>query len=156
MKDTKVLRHVFVFRGLNQIQLAQFNKILAQRRVQAGERLLEEGDTPDSKGGCMYIVLAGTFRVVKQVGEREQTLAELGPGEHFGEIALIDRGPRSASVVAATDGEVAMLTRDDFNRILDEFPEVRLKIYENFLESLCERLRSANENLLVAAHTRLG
>jgi len=152
VKDAKVLRHVFVFRGLNQIQLAQFNQVLEQRKVHAGDRLIEEGDTPDR----MYIVLAGNFRVVKQAGDREEVLAELGEGEHFGEMALIDRGPRSATVVAAGDGEVVTLKRNDFERILDEFPEVRLRIYENFLETLCERLRSANENLLVAAHAHPG
>ena len=147
MENAKILKRVFIFRGLNQLQLAQFNKVMRHQAVAKGDRLLSEGADPDG----VYIILKGRFVVVKSTGNGDRTLAELGEGEHFGEMALIDRGPRSASVDAAADGEVIYLSRKDFERILGEFPEVRLKIYENFLESLCERLRSANDNLLIAA-----
>lgn len=147
MENAKILKRVFIFRGLNQIQLAQFNKVMRHQEVAAGTRVLGEAHDPDG----MYVILKGRFAVVKSAGGEDRVLAELGEGEHFGEMGLIDRGPRSASVDAVSDGEVIYLSRKDFERILGEFPEVRLKIYENFLESLCERLRSANDNLLIAA-----
>lgn len=147
MENTKILKHIFIFRGLNQIQLAQFNKVMRHDYIAKGSRLIKEGDEPNG----MYIVLKGSFNVVKQGYGGEEVLAKLGEGEHFGEIGLIDERPRSASVEATDRGEVLFLSRQDFERILGEFPEIKLKIYKNFLESLCERLRSANENLLVAA-----
>ncbi len=149
MENTKILKNIFIFRGLSQIQLAQFNKVLVHQSVSAGDRLIEEGAHPDR----FYVVLEGSFLVTKEWDHGRETLAQLGSGEHFGEIGLIDHGPRSASVEAETDGAVCYLERQAFEKILDEFPEARLKIYENFLESLCERLRSSNENLLVAAKT---
>jgi len=146
VQSTKVLRRLFVFKGLSQIQLAQFNKVMEVRQVPAGTRITEEGATAD----CMYILLSGQVRVLKRGTNGEETVATLGASEHFGEIALIDHAPRSASVEATTDSELSVLARDAFERILREFPEARLRIYENFLESLCDRLRAANENLLLS------
>ncbi|RMF15022.1 MAG: cyclic nucleotide-binding domain-containing protein [Candidatus Dadabacteria bacterium] len=153
MENARILKSVFMFRGLSQIQLAQFNKVMRSREVRAGERLVEEGAPADS----MFIILDGRFLVTKQLDNgREETVAEFGPGEHFGEIGMIDRGPRSATVVAHSDGEVLELSRDDFERILDGFPELRIRVYENFLESLCERLRLSNENLLLVTREPSG
>ena len=141
MQDARILRHLYVFEGLSGLQLTQFNKILEARSMTAGERIVQEGDEADR----MYVVVSGRVRVVRDGGGQAQVLAELGAGEHFGEISLIDRRPRSASVEAMEDGELCVL-----RRILDAFPEIKLKVYENFLESLCERLRAANDHLLIA------
>lgn len=152
MQDSKILRNLYVFRGLNGLQLAQFNKILRVQAVQAGERVVSEGEVGDR----MFVVKSGRYRVLKGAPGREQVLAEIGEGQHFGEISLIDRQPRSASVEAVTEGELCVLARADVQRILDAYPDVRLTVYENFLESLCERLRRANENLLIAGEAPPG
>lgn len=146
MQDARILRHLYVFEGLTGLQLTQFNKILETRPMRSGERIVQEGDEADR----MYVIVSGRVRVVREGVGGTQLLAELGAGEHFGEISLIDRRPRSASVEAVADGELCVLGRDDVRRILDAFPEIKLKVYENFLESLCERLRAANDHLLIA------
>lgn len=152
MQDTKILKNLYIFRGLNQIQLAQFNKVMHTRPMAAGDMLIRQGDEPDN----VYVVKSGRVQVLMGEGEDARVIAELAAGEHFGEIGLIDHRPRSASVKAVEDGEVCVLANDAIERILDEFPEVRMRVYENFLEALCERLRSANENLLIATEFQEG
>jgi len=117
----------------------------------------EPARAPALTADSMFIILDGRFLVTKRLESgQEETIAEFGPGEHFGEIGMIDRGPRSATVTAASDGEVLELTRPDFERILHDFPDVRIRVYENFLESLCERLRLSNENLLLVSREPAG
>lgn len=147
MENTKILKELFVFRGLTPLELTQFNKILKTRKVKAGEVVIAEGE----EGDAMFIIKAGEFEVCKGKGERKKILARLHPGEHFGEMALIDRLPRSASVVAVSDGELLVIPKEPFLKILEEFENLKIRVYENFLESLCERLRTANELFLLAA-----
>lgn len=146
MQDARILRHLYVFEGLSGLQLTQFNKILGVQPMAAGEQIVGEGEAADR----MFVIVSGRVEVRRRQGDRDQVLATLGANEHFGEISLIDRRPRSASVVAIEDGELCVLLRQDVQRILDAFPEIKLKVYENFLESLCERLRAANDHLLIA------
>lgn len=146
MENTKILRELFVFRGLTPLEITQFNKILKSRPVKKGEVIIAEGE----EGDAMFIIKSGLFEVRKGRGTNEKIIALLHPGEHFGEMALIDRLPRSASVVAMSDGELLVLPKDQFLKVLEEFEGLKLRIYENFLESLCERLRVANELLLLA------
>ena len=99
MQDAKILKSLYVFRGLSQLQLAQFNKVLEVRQVADGERVVQEGDQPDA----MYVIQQGHFRVSKATSSGEQVLAELGSGEHFGEIGLIDHQPLRIAVPVAPD-----------------------------------------------------
>ena len=68
--------------------------------------------------------------------------ATLGPGTYFGEISLIDGGPRSATVTAATDLKTVSLTSWDFNALLDQFPELS----RTLLIQLCRRLRTVEKS----------
>jgi CRP-like cAMP-binding protein len=150
MEDTKILREIFVFRGLSPLDLTQFNKILKARKVQKGEVIIAEGE----EGDAMYIIKSGSFEVRKGKGSREKVISLLHPGDHFGEMALIDRLPRSASVVAVSEGELIVLSKDQFLKVLEGSLSLKIRIYENFLESLCERLRTANELLLLSPSGR--
>jgi CRP-like cAMP-binding protein len=150
MEDTRILKEIFLFQGLTPLELTQFNKILKARKVQKGEVIIAEGE----EGDAMYIIKSGDFEVRKGRGSREKVISLLHPGDHFGEMALIDRLPRSASVIAVSDGELIVLPKEPFLKILDSFLTLKIRIYENFLESLCERLRTANELLLLSPSGR--
>ena len=69
--------------------------------------------------------------------------ATLGPGSYFGEISLIDGGPRSATVTAKTDLKTVSLTSWDFNALLDQFPELS----RTLLKQLCRRLRDVEQSI---------
>jgi CRP-like cAMP-binding protein len=98
----------------------------------AGSVLFEEGDT----GDAFYVVLEGTADVRRGTGRR---LNAVGPGGWFGELALLDAAPRSASVVATSELEVAVLGARIFRTLLRELPTIS----ERLLAALAGELRDA-------------
>jgi hypothetical protein len=96
----------------------------------AGIRIFEKGDDGDS----LYLIMFGEASVL--AGDRE--LARLGPGEVFGEMALLDADPRSAAVTATTNLNVLRIGRDDFHDLIDERPDV----LRGIVKVLTRRLRN--------------
>ncbi len=114
--------------------------LIARRETfRAGETIVRMGEP----GSTMYVLHSGRVNVVRERGDWAVVLASLGPGEFFGELALFDRQPRSATVVVAEDAETLSLDRTAMLRILKLYPEVAAAI----LSTLCARLRIA-DNLL--------
>ncbi len=101
----------------------------------AGTELTRQGDI----GREAFIIVSGTASVSKD-GVIE---AELGPGQHVGELALLDGGPRSATVTATSDMVLLVLSKPAFNAVLDEIPTLAHKL----LVSLARRLREAEQSL---------
>jgi CRP/FNR family cyclic AMP-dependent transcriptional regulator len=88
----------------------------------------------------MYVVLVGTARVSR--GGRK--LATVGPGAAFGELALLSKGPRTATVVAVSDMEVAIITRRKLTKVLTEAPDFARKL----LEALADMVRENDKKLV--------
>jgi CRP-like cAMP-binding protein len=122
---------------LDDDQIGSLERIATRRSVAAGTLLTVEGA---EKARAMYIILVGAFEVRRE----GKQIAELGPGEHFGEMALLVPDlPRSADVVATTDTEVLQLTSWDFLPILKSNPEVAMSV----IEQLARRLIEADHKL---------
>jgi CRP/FNR family cyclic AMP-dependent transcriptional regulator len=102
------------------------------------ERVFTEGDTITTQGesGIGFFVIEHGNATVSIGGKIIRTL---GPGEHFGEVALIDSGPRSATVVATTDLRCRAMSAWEFKPFVEEHPEVAWAL----LETLVGRLREA-------------
>jgi len=109
------------------------------RDFPAGAVIFEEGDP----GSRLFVIQSGTVRIVKRTGQRQVTLARLGAGEFFGEMALLDRQPRSASAVVEEPARILELDEAAFERIVRERGEVALRI----LARLSRRLREANRQI---------
>ena len=109
------------------------------RDFPAGAVVFEEGDP----GSRLYVIQAGQVRVVKRTGGRSLTLARLGPGEFFGEMALLDQQPRSATAVVDEPARLLELDEAAFERLVLERGEVALRI----LKRLSRRLREANRQI---------
>jgi len=109
------------------------------RDFPAGAVVFEEGDP----GSRLYVILSGRVCIVKRTGGRAVTLARLGAGEFFGEMALLDRQPRSASAVVEEPARILELDEAAFERIVADRGEVALRI----LERLSRRLREANRQI---------
>jgi CRP/FNR family transcriptional regulator, cyclic AMP receptor protein len=101
-------------------------------RVAAGKVLVNEGET----GHEFFVILDGTARVTR----RGKRVATLGPGSAFGELALLDRAPRNATVVAETPMELVVLGQREFAGIIDEVPGFARKL----LAGMASRLREAD------------
>ena len=140
MGHEEALRNVPLFAGLESADLQRLGRILVPRQYQAGELIIKEGD--EAVG--FFILSSGKVRVVKDLGaDKEQTLATLTPGEFFGETALLDGYPRTASVQAVEKTECLALTRWDFMSELKSSPTMAVEI----VRVLARRLRECDASL---------
>lgn len=136
----ELLKSVPLFADLEEGELERFSQVAVPRAFPAGTRVFHEGDDSDA---C-YIVKDGSFRVTREHSDgRAITLATLGPGEIFGELAMLDGDKRSASAEALTDGELLALPANDVRALLGRHPEIALKL----VAGLVRRLRAANIRL---------
>jgi CRP/FNR family transcriptional regulator, cyclic AMP receptor protein len=135
-----LLRSVPLFADLEADELERFSRVAVPRSFPAGTRVFHEGDRSDA---C-YIVREGSFRVTREHSDgRAITLATLGPGEVFGELAMLDGDTRSASAEALSDGELLALPATDVRSLLARHPEISVKL----VAALVRRLRAANERI---------
>jgi len=135
-----LLRSVPLFADLEEDELERFSRVAVPRSFPAGTRVFHEGDRSDA---C-YIVREGSFRVTREHSDgRAITLATLGPGEVFGELAMLDGDLRSASAESLTDGELLALPAVDVKALLARHPEISVKL----VAALVRRLRAANERI---------
>jgi CRP/FNR family transcriptional regulator, cyclic AMP receptor protein len=136
----ELLRSVPLFADLEQDELESFSQVAVPRSFPAGTRVFHEGDHSDA---C-YIVRVGSFRVTREHSDgRAITLATLGPGDIFGELAMLDGEVRSASVEALSDGELLALPAGDVRALLARHSEITVKL----IAALVRRLRAANERI---------
>lgn len=143
--NLEALRHVLkqgrLFRGLCESELDTVISSLHLCEGREGSVLV----TQDRPGDGLYVVYSGRVKVVMYGPQaREVTLAILRPGEVFGELAMLDGAPRSATVVAMTDAQLLALPREDFMRHLQRNPQTAL----NLLGELARRLRRADETIV--------
>jgi CRP-like cAMP-binding protein len=125
------LKSVDLFRGLAGEELATIAEIAEEQPFAAGEPVLAEGEPADA----LYLVLEGALKVHK--GEKQ--LALLGVRDVFGETAMLDPEPRTASVTVVKDAVLLKISRDDFRDVLQERPEIGIGV----IQVLSRRLRSA-------------
>ena len=144
MDIVALFRNVFLFRGLSDEELALVSGISAERDYSAEEVVFHEGEV----GDAFYAVLEGKVRISKYVaGIGEEALAVLEKGSYFGEMALIDEFPRSASAIAHTDCRLLLMDKADFNRLLSQNKELAYKLLWVFCQTLSRRLRETNEKI---------
>jgi CRP/FNR family transcriptional regulator, cyclic AMP receptor protein len=136
----ELLRSVPLFSGLEQEELERFSRVAVPRTFPASTRVFHEGDRSDA---C-YIVRSGSFRVTREHPDgRAITLATLGVGDIFGELAMLDGEVRSASVEALADGELLALPASEVRALLARHPDITVKL----VAALVRRLRTANERI---------
>ena len=137
-KDLKLdhLARVPLFSALSKKELQTIGRASDEIEVEAGKVLCEEG----KPGHEFFLILDGEAAVKRG----KKTIATLAPGRYFGELSLLDRGPRSATVVADSAMTLLVLGQREFSGILDQLPGVSRKL----LCSMAERLRDADTKAL--------
>jgi CRP-like cAMP-binding protein len=128
----EALRQVPLFSNLDEKDLDQLSRQMHERRFPEGAEVTTEGAT----GAGFFVIVEGNADV--SIGGEHRTT--LGPGDHFGEVALIDDGVRSASITAATDLLCYGLTPWEFRPFVEEHPQVAWAL----LETLARRSRQAD------------
>ncbi len=128
-----LLKEMPLFAGLSHRHIRRLAGLAEQIRFGAGRTVVRNG----TRGTAFYVIVEGKAKVT--TGYSNRALARLGPGDFFGELALLDGGPRTASVVAETPLVTIRIGRVAFRKMLTSEPDVSLKI----LEELSRRLRGA-------------
>jgi CRP/FNR family transcriptional regulator, cyclic AMP receptor protein len=135
-----LLQRVPLFSELSRDDLEQISRVAVARNYPRGVRVFHEGDRSDA---C-YIVRSGDLRVTREHPDgRAIALATLGPGDIFGELAMLDGEARSASVEALSECELLALPAGDVRRMLQSSSEITVKL----VVALTRRLREANERI---------
>lgn len=122
-----------MFSGCSKQELRDVARIVDELQVDEGRVLMSQGDA----GQEAFVIEEGTADVVRD----GQLLATVGPGSYVGELALIDAGPRSATVTATSPIRVLVIGTREFSTLLDEVPGLARRV----LVSTARRLRAANE-----------
>ena len=130
-EQVEVLRRVPLFSDLTKRELQQVARTVNDVTHPAGHVIVTEGD----KGVGLHIIISGQAKVSRN----GRTVARLGPGDYFGEMSMIDGGPRTATVTADTPLRLLGLTFWDFHPLLKTSPSISYKL----LVKLCARLREA-------------
>ena len=125
---TTVLGAVPLFEGLSNKQLKKVADLADVARFMAGATLVKQGEIGDS----FYVVLTGQAKVAAS----GRTVNHLLPGDHFGEISLLDGGPRTASVIAETEQTLVIIRQKDFLGMLSKDPEITICLLEGMARSV--------------------
>lgn len=139
------LRKMKTFQYLSNGEMERVANILGFHRYRPNEVIFREGDTGDT----MYFISKGTVSIYFNLkeGAHKKRIASFGEGIFFGEMALLEEKPRSATAVADEETELYSLTRADFLRLLDEEPKIASKIQLGIARELSARLRTTSEEL---------
>ncbi|MCU1391771.1 MAG: cyclic nucleotide-binding protein [Ilumatobacteraceae bacterium] len=130
-EKAEMLRKVPLFSGCTAKDLQQVTHLMTEVEVESGTVLVREGaGTPE-----FFIIIDGTATVTREGKE----IGTVGPGDFFGEISIIDGGPRTASVTATSAMTINVATHREFVSLLDEAPEIAV----NLLPTLTRRIREA-------------
>jgi CRP/FNR family transcriptional regulator, cyclic AMP receptor protein len=130
----QMLGSVGLFEGLSKKELSQIHKQAREGEFLPDEVIVNEGDS----GVGFHLILSGRARVLAG----KKSIANLGPGDFFGELSLIDRGPRTATVIAQTKLKTLSLISWEFLPLLDRNPAMARKI----LVEVTKRLRNERKS----------
>jgi len=138
--NTDLLRSIPMFEGLDQEDLDHLAHTLVERPFKGGQMIFHQGD----RGSEMYIVAQGHVNIhLPGENSRRVSLKDISVGEYFGELALFDEKPRSASALATTDALLFELSRETLRGYLERRPGAAMAI----LRTMAERLRETNAML---------
>ncbi|MDP8248009.1 MAG: cyclic nucleotide-binding domain-containing protein [Candidatus Tritonobacter lacicola] len=139
-----VLKGVSLFSELTDDEIDLIVPIVNEKAFKPGETIIEEG----KPGKNFYVIAEGMVEIRKRIEDgREKLLAALEEGTFFGEIALFDRGLRTASVRALEDTTILEIDGDRFNGLISSHPAPGVKILRAMMAEMVYRLRRSNETI---------
>jgi CRP-like cAMP-binding protein len=136
-----LLKGIPLFEGLTSRELSAVERILHRRTYRPDETIFRQGEP----GVGMYIIVEGKVAVIAEPGSR--TLAQLQTGEFFGDLALLDDSPRSASAIAQGECRMLGFFQPDLFGLIERNPRLGIKIVIKLARVIGERLKKCNEQL---------
>jgi signal-transduction protein with cAMP-binding, CBS, and nucleotidyltransferase domain len=133
-EGANLLAEVPLFSGLSNGQLRRIAALTHQVRFPTGALIIQAGQP----GRAFFVLVQGNAKVTKDAAGSGRALSRLGAGDVFGEFALLDGGPRTASVLAESPVVALRLSRSEFRRLLAKEPKIAVKM----LEGIASRART--------------
>ncbi len=139
LRRLKLLEKVPLFAGLSRRQLGKLLVKLFEKEYAAGETIFLEGEP----GKALFVVLDGKVSICRAGQSGEHHLATLGPGAYFGELALIDDLPRSATARADESSALLILYKSHFDDLIEGHSTIAIRVMGNLLKTLAGYVRTA-------------
>ena len=140
------LRKVGLFKNLGEAQIAKLCRIARVARYKRGEHLFRHGDPSDR----IFIVLEGKVRISRTIeGLGEEALAILDAGTYFGELSIVDDGPRSADAVAHESCALLVIERTALEDVMLLDKALGYELLWNIARTLAARLRQTNDKIIL-------
>jgi CRP/FNR family transcriptional regulator, cyclic AMP receptor protein len=143
MTAVEALQKAPLFREFTETGLRIFAAIAQEKVVPSGSPLFVE----NMVGESLFIVKSGTVKITQKAADGERELGTAGPGDHLGELALLGKGVRLVSAVAASSCEVLEITQRDFARLQPQKPQACLKLALAIAGDLAQRVADNRELL---------
>lgn len=131
------LQNTALFRSLKPLEIKFVDGLMHERRYLPNEIVFDEGE----EGQALYLVMSGHVQISRTHSRGRQIVGELGPGNFFGDMALLDNSPRSAQVRALDACELAVFFRDDFVALMETDAVIGYKISLALARHIGQRLR---------------
>lgn len=141
MTSMEALQKAPLFREFTETGLRIFASIALEKEVPAGSPIFVE----NMVGESLFIVKSGTVRITQKTADGEKELGTAGPGDHLGELALLAKGVRLVSAVAATACEVIEITQRDFAKLGPQKPQACLKLALAIAQDLAQRVADSRD-----------
>jgi CRP-like cAMP-binding protein len=138
------LQHIDLFSGLKPHALELIANVATEETHALGTKIFQHGDAGDK----LYLILEGKVRISREVpGMGEEALAVLGPGQVFGEMALLDESPRSADARVHERCRLLAIPKDGFDDLLFLHKDLAYEVLWSIVRMLLGRLRETNDKL---------
>jgi len=142
MTSLGLLRQSALFVDMTDAEIASLAELFSEKSMPAGKTVFIE----NMQGESLYLVQEGTIRISKMLAEGdEQTLVVLGAEDTFGEMAVLDGAPRSATARVIEDAHLFSLRKSEFDELCDSYPALGLKLMRNIIRIFSKRIRESNE-----------
>ena len=142
------LRRIKILAGLEEKQLESFVRFMEVVPVKQFAQVFKRGE----HSAAMYLVLEGELRARVLVDGKETTLSTMSAGDFFGEISLLDEGPRSADVIANTDSRLLKISGEAFDKVMREAPALAASFLYGLSKSVGARVRVLTQKYQDSIH----
>jgi CRP/FNR family cyclic AMP-dependent transcriptional regulator len=140
----KPLKENELFQSLNDKEIALLSKSVEEKVLPSNTPLFFE----NMIGESMYIVVNGAIKISKMLSEgEERTLTVMEPGDYFGEMALLEEGPRTVSAIVQEQADVLVFKRNAFLEMMTKEPQLAVKVIASMYKSLSSKLRQASPRI---------
>lgn len=140
----EILKNINIFSGLSSYERTKIAKYFRQKEYDPKAQIVKEGEAGDR----MFVIKKGAVKIAKQITDKEeQVLSNFVDGDFFGEIALLDNSPRSASVYAVSPVIMLELYRASLLELLQKESVIGVKILYNLAKILGERIRQSGDKI---------